>query len=208
MKSSISQSKVYFLSGAFCDLVWSDPEDLMTDWAVSPRGAGWLFGNKVTNEFMQKNNLKLICRAHQLVHEGKVWMKYTAILVLISSTSVEQCLYWSSTLRYRIQVRFRRTVGDCVECTQLLLPVWQCRLYPGDTRLLNQDPQDLRSRAWLWEGDASPGNHPILFVALQKTNLSNNWHAFVTPHSPEAENIRGFPVGCTVGFTPNQILAK
>jgi len=56
--------------GAFCDLVWSDPEDLMTDWAVSPRGAGWLFGNKVTNEFMEKNNLKLICRAHQLVHEG------------------------------------------------------------------------------------------------------------------------------------------
>lgn len=25
--------------GAFCDLVWSDPEDVET-WAVSPRGAG------------------------------------------------------------------------------------------------------------------------------------------------------------------------
>jgi len=31
------------------DLVWSDPEEVDT-WAVSPRGAGWLFGNKVTNE--------------------------------------------------------------------------------------------------------------------------------------------------------------
>ncbi|KAL7376790.1 hypothetical protein ABVT39_015893 [Epinephelus coioides] len=35
--------------GAFCDLVWSDPEDVDT-WAISPRGAGWLFGSKVTNE--------------------------------------------------------------------------------------------------------------------------------------------------------------
>ena len=57
-------------SGAFCDLVWSDPDDRVEAWAVSPRGAGWLFGSKVTNDFMQRNNLKLICRAHQLVHEG------------------------------------------------------------------------------------------------------------------------------------------
>ena len=59
-----------FFKGAFCDLVWSDPEEVDA-WAVSPRGAGWLFGAKVTNEFMHTNNLKLICRAHQLVHEGK-----------------------------------------------------------------------------------------------------------------------------------------
>jgi serine/threonine-protein phosphatase PP1-1 len=35
--------------GAFCDLVWSDPEEVDT-WAVSPRGAGWLFGDKVSSE--------------------------------------------------------------------------------------------------------------------------------------------------------------
>ena len=55
--------------GAFCDLVWSDPEEVES-WTVSPRGAGWLFGAKVTAEFLSNNNLKLICRAHQLVHEG------------------------------------------------------------------------------------------------------------------------------------------
>ena len=33
----------------FSDLVWSDPEDVDT-WAMSPRGAGWLFGSKVTSE--------------------------------------------------------------------------------------------------------------------------------------------------------------
>ena len=37
--------------GAFCDLVWSDPEDIET-WSISPRGAGWLFGEKVAMEVL------------------------------------------------------------------------------------------------------------------------------------------------------------
>lgn len=59
--------------GAFCDLMWSDPEDIET-WQVSPRGAGWLFGSRVTTEFCRVNNLELICRAHQLVQEGYKYM--------------------------------------------------------------------------------------------------------------------------------------
>ncbi|TDG39798.1 hypothetical protein AWZ03_013779 [Drosophila navojoa] len=59
--------------GAFCDLVWSDPEDI-DFWDQSPRGAGWLFGRKVMNDFMTINNLSLICRAHQLVDDGVKYM--------------------------------------------------------------------------------------------------------------------------------------
>ena len=59
-----------WFQGAFCDLVWSDPEEVDA-WSVSPRGAGWLFGQRVTTEFMERNKLKLICRAHQLVQEGE-----------------------------------------------------------------------------------------------------------------------------------------
>ncbi|KAK4686009.1 hypothetical protein P7C73_g4133, partial [Tremellales sp. Uapishka_1] len=55
--------------GAFCDLMWSDPDDVDT-WAVSPRGAGWLFGAKVCAEFNHVNSINLIARAHQLVQEG------------------------------------------------------------------------------------------------------------------------------------------
>lgn len=59
--------------GAFSDLMWSDPEDI-DSWAMSPRGAGYLFGCKVTADFNHINNLELICRAHQLVQEGYKYM--------------------------------------------------------------------------------------------------------------------------------------
>eukprot|EP01139_Manchomonas_bermudensis_P014505 Amastigsp_a508546_3057.p2 type:complete len:302 gc:universal Amastigsp_a508546_3057:959-54(-) len=55
--------------GAFCDMMWSDPDDV-DGWAISPRGAGWLFGSRVTTEFCHINGLNLVARAHQLVQEG------------------------------------------------------------------------------------------------------------------------------------------
>jgi serine/threonine-protein phosphatase 6 catalytic subunit len=59
--------------GPFCDMMWSDPEEIDT-WAMSPRGAGWLFGKRVVDEFNHLNGLDLICRAHQLVQEGYKYM--------------------------------------------------------------------------------------------------------------------------------------
>lgn len=37
--------------GPFCDMMWSDPEEIAEPWVISPRGAGYLFGSKVTREF-------------------------------------------------------------------------------------------------------------------------------------------------------------
>jgi serine/threonine-protein phosphatase 6 catalytic subunit len=43
--------------------MWSDPEDIET-WSISNRGAGWLFGGRVVQDFNYLNNLDIICRAH------------------------------------------------------------------------------------------------------------------------------------------------
>ncbi|KAF9666485.1 hypothetical protein SADUNF_Sadunf16G0234100 [Salix dunnii] len=60
--------------GAMCDLLWSDPEDAVDGWGLSPRGAGFLFGDSVVTSFNHSNNIDYICRAHQLVMEGYKWL--------------------------------------------------------------------------------------------------------------------------------------
>ena len=61
--------------GVFCDLMWSDPDNIET-WDINCRGAGWIYGWKVVDEFSHINGLELICRAHQLVMEGfKYWFE-------------------------------------------------------------------------------------------------------------------------------------
>ena len=71
--------------GAFCDLMWSDPDDIEA-WVISTRGAGYIFGWKVVNEFNRINDLNLICRAHQLVNEGfKYWFKEKNLVTVWSA---------------------------------------------------------------------------------------------------------------------------
>ncbi|CEH15525.1 metallo-dependent phosphatase [Ceraceosorus bombacis] len=56
--------------GPMADLVWSDPDPAATDFAISPRGAGYTFGSAVVKHFLERNNMHHILRAHQLCMEG------------------------------------------------------------------------------------------------------------------------------------------
>lgn len=71
-------------TGPFCDLMWSDP-DSIEGFIMSARGAGYLFGSRVTKEFNQTNGLDLIVRAHQLVQEGYQYWFPGNILVTVWS---------------------------------------------------------------------------------------------------------------------------
>ncbi|KAF9604756.1 hypothetical protein IFM89_010258 [Coptis chinensis] len=57
-------------SGLLCDLLWSDPDPRVEGWAESDRGVSCTFGADTVVDFLEKNNLDLICRGHQVVEDG------------------------------------------------------------------------------------------------------------------------------------------
>jgi len=73
--------------GPMCDLLWSDPvpSEECTGWGVSPRGAGFLFGEDVVREFCAQNDVDVICRAHQLVMNGYKWDFNETVLTVWSA---------------------------------------------------------------------------------------------------------------------------
>jgi serine/threonine-protein phosphatase PP1 catalytic subunit len=56
--------------GLLCDLLWSDPEKDVAKWGPNDRGVSVTFGKSVLSAFLDKNDLDLICRAHQVVEDG------------------------------------------------------------------------------------------------------------------------------------------
>lgn len=78
-----------------CDLLWSDPDD-RCGWGISPRGAGYTFGQDIATQFNHTNGLTLISRAHQLVMEGYNWCQvresgfiFSAFVFVFSVSSKE-----------------------------------------------------------------------------------------------------------------------
>lgn len=70
--------------GPVCDLVWSDPDD-RAGWGMSPRGAGYTFGQDITEQFNHANGLSTIARAHQLVMEGYLWHHDQGLVTIFSA---------------------------------------------------------------------------------------------------------------------------
>ena len=70
--------------GPMCDLLWSDPDD-RCGWGISPRGAGYTFGQDVSEKFNHANDLSLVARAHQLVMEGYNWCHERNVVTIFSA---------------------------------------------------------------------------------------------------------------------------
>ncbi|KAF1866938.1 hypothetical protein Lal_00018324 [Lupinus albus] len=70
--------------GPMCDLLWSDPDD-RCGWGISPRGAGYTFGQDISEQFNHTNSLKLIARAHQLVMDGFNWAHEQKVVTIFSA---------------------------------------------------------------------------------------------------------------------------
>ena len=139
--------------GPFADLVWSDPEEIET-WAVSPRGAGWRFGGRVTAEFNHLNGLDVVrtrrsapTRAGIRARRARTAARARAHalarpFILLASPADLSCTP-AGAGGSEVHV-CRQVVGDCVERAQLLLPLRERGLYPdvrrehGDQRAVLQ----------------------------------------------------------------------
>ena len=93
-----------------CDLLWSDPDD-RCGWGISPRGAGYTFGQDISEAFNHNNGLTLVARAHQLVMEGE-WL-------IAKQTSILKYFGWD-----RVQLGTGSQRGDNFQRSELLLPLW------------------------------------------------------------------------------------
>lgn len=52
--------------GLLCDLLWSDPDKDTSGWGENDRGVSFTFGADVVSKFLNRHDLDLICRAHQV----------------------------------------------------------------------------------------------------------------------------------------------
>jgi len=52
--------------GLLCDILWSDPDKDVEGWGENDRGISFTFGADVVSKFLNRHNLDLICRGHQV----------------------------------------------------------------------------------------------------------------------------------------------
>lgn len=72
-----------FFKGLLCDLLWSDPDKDVQGWGENDRGVSFTFGADVVSKFLNRHDLDLICRAHQVRN-----IKILNILVFINITQI------------------------------------------------------------------------------------------------------------------------
>lgn len=53
-------------TGLLCDLLWSDPDKDVQGWGENDRGVSFTFGADIVSKFLNRYDLDLICRAHQV----------------------------------------------------------------------------------------------------------------------------------------------
>jgi diadenosine tetraphosphatase ApaH/serine/threonine PP2A family protein phosphatase len=77
------------VTGALCDLVWADPANDENWFTESGRNAGCKFGGRATADFLKRNDIKLIVRAHQMMSEGYEYCQDNRVLTVFSAPNYE-----------------------------------------------------------------------------------------------------------------------
>jgi protein phosphatase len=69
-------------------LVWSDPNPMVDGFRESPtRGAGYLFGEEVFQQFLERSHLTLLVRGHECVKEGAAMLFNDRLITVFSASN-------------------------------------------------------------------------------------------------------------------------
>ncbi|OMP06117.1 hypothetical protein COLO4_08353 [Corchorus olitorius] len=71
--------------GLLCDLLWADPDKDIEGWGENDRGVSYTFGADKVSEFLQKHDLDLVCRAHQVVEDGYEFFAKRQLVTIFSA---------------------------------------------------------------------------------------------------------------------------
>ncbi|XP_035547903.1 serine/threonine-protein phosphatase PP1 isozyme 4-like isoform X2 [Juglans regia] len=72
-------------AGLLCDLLWSDPSRDVKGWGMNDRGVSYTFGPDKVAEFLEKHDLDLVCRAHQVVEDGYEFFADRKLVTIFSA---------------------------------------------------------------------------------------------------------------------------
>jgi len=72
-------------TGLLCDLLWADPDKDIAGWAENDRGVSFIFGPDVVSSFLTKQDMDLVCRAHQVVEDGYEFFAKRQLITLFSA---------------------------------------------------------------------------------------------------------------------------
>ncbi|EEB90526.1 hypothetical protein MPER_11255, partial [Moniliophthora perniciosa FA553] len=67
------------------DVPDTDPDKDITGWSENDRGVSFTFGPDVVSRFLQKHDMDLICRAHQVVEDGYEFFAKRHLVTLFSA---------------------------------------------------------------------------------------------------------------------------
>eukprot|EP00930_Biecheleria_cincta_P089198 TRINITY_DN78469_c0_g1_i1.p1 TRINITY_DN78469_c0_g1~~TRINITY_DN78469_c0_g1_i1.p1 ORF type:complete len:352 (-),score=65.48 TRINITY_DN78469_c0_g1_i1:109-1092(-) len=72
-------------SGFLCDLLWSDPSEATQLWGANDRGVSVSFSAQVVREFLHREHMDLIVRAHQVVEDGYEFFADRGLVTIFSA---------------------------------------------------------------------------------------------------------------------------
>lgn len=117
-------------SGFLCDLLWSDPSKDVEVWGMNDRGVSYTFGSSTVDKFLEKHDLDLVCRAHQVVEDGYEFFAERKLVTIFSAPnycgefdnagammSIDDSLMCSFQILKPSEKKLRHDFGGTTTCT-------------------------------------------------------------------------------------------